>query len=119
MINERMLTALNKQVNWEMYSSYLYLSMSSYFESVGLKGFANWMRVQAKEEMFHAEKFYDYIISRGGRQVMLQIDAPPSEWQSALKVFEDVYSHEQKVTGLIHDLVDLSSRHKCPIQKIK
>lgn len=112
MINEKMLAALNKQINWEMYSSYFYLSMSSYFESVGLKGCANWMRVQAQEELFHAVKFYDYIISRGGRVTLLTIDAPPAQWPSALKVFEDVYAHEQKVTGLINALVDLALAEK-------
>lgn len=108
----KVLDALNRQVKWELYSAYFYLSMSSYFESTGLKGFANWMRVQAEEELFHAMKFYDYIISRGGRVKLLQIDEPPSEWASPLDVFENVFAHEQKVTGLINALLDLAIEKK-------
>jgi ferritin len=108
MIDERMQEALNKQLNAELYSSYLYLSMSAYFQSVNLGGFANWMRVQAQEELAHAMKFYDYVNERGGRVVLQAVEAPPSEWDSALAVFEDTYRHEQKVTGMINKLVDLA-----------
>jgi len=108
MIKEKIQDALNKQLNAELYSSYLYLSMSAHFESVSLKGFANWMRVQAQEELTHAMKFYDYIHERGGRVTLTSIDAPQTQWDSPLAVFEHVYKHEQKVTGLINDLVDLA-----------
>jgi len=108
MIKEKNQDALNKQLNAELYSSYLYLSMSAHFESVSLKGFANWMRVQAQEELTHAMKFYDYIHERGGRATLTSIDAPQTQWDSPLAVFEHVYKHEQKVTGLINDLVDLA-----------
>jgi ferritin len=108
MIDEKMQEALNKQLNAELYSSYLYLSMSAYFQSVNLAGFANWMRVQAQEELAHALKFYDYVNERGGRVVLQPVDEPPSEWDSPLAVFEHVYEHEQKVTGLINKLVDLA-----------
>ena len=108
MIDEKMQEALNKQLNAELYSSYLYLSMSAYFQSVNLSGFANWMRVQAQEELAHALKFYDYVNERGGRVVLPAVDEPPSEWDSPLAVFEHVYEHEQKVTGLINKLVDLA-----------
>ena len=108
MIKGKIENELNKQLNAELYSSYLYLSMSAYFESINLKGFANWMRVQAQEELVHAMKFYDYINERGGRAVLMAIDAPPAKWQSPFVVFEHVYEHEQKVTGLIHDLVNLA-----------
>ena len=108
MIDERMQEAINKQLNAELYSSYLYLSMSAYFQSVNLGGFANWMRVQAKEELAHALKFYDYVNERGGRVVLHPIEEPPSEWDSPLATFEHVYQHEQKVTGLINKLVDLA-----------
>lgn len=108
MIDEKMREALNKQLNAELYSSYLYLSMSAYFQSVNLSGFANWMRVQAQEELAHAMKFYDYVNERGGRVVLPAVDEPPSEWDSPLAVFEHVYEHEQKVTGLINKLVDLA-----------
>lgn len=112
MINYRIEKALNEQVNAELYSSYLYLSMSSYFQSISLKGFANWMSAQAQEELSHAMKFYDYIIERGGKVSLEKIDAPPREWSSPLKVFEDTYKHEQKVTSLINSLVDLAISEK-------
>jgi ferritin len=110
MISKTLETALNKQVNRELYSAYLYLSMSSYFETVSLKGFAKWMRLQAKEERAHAMKFYDYIIARGGKVTLDAIDAPKNRWTSAGKVFEDTLAHEQKVTGMINGLVDLARK---------
>ncbi len=108
MIKEKIQDALNKQLNAELYSSYLYLSMAAYFESVSLKGFANWMRVQAREELDHAMKFYDYINERSGRVNLTSISAPSAQWDSPLAAFEQVYEHEQKVTGLINDLVNLA-----------
>ena len=98
--------ALNKHANAEFYSSYLYLSMSAYFQSLNLTGFAHWMRVQAREELAHAMKFYDHVIERGGRVALQPVEAPPSQWESPLAAFEDAYRHEQKVTGLINQLVD-------------
>jgi len=112
MISETMQKALNGQLNAEMYSAYLYLSMSAYFESKGLKGFANWMRIQYREEMTHAEKFYDYINEREGRVVLAQIEAPPTDWPSPLAVFQDTVAHEQKVTALINELVNLAVEEK-------
>ena len=106
MLSEKMEAALNDQLVAETYSAYLYVSMSAYFESIGLRGMAKWMSVQAREEMFHSIKFYTYIIERGGRVKLKQIDKPPIEWQSARDVFEDAYKHEQKVTSLINSLVD-------------
>ena len=108
MINEKMEQALNEQLNAEYYSSYLYLSMAAYFESIDLPGFANWMTVQVEEEMFHARKFYNYIIERGGRVILRTIEAPLTEWKSPLDAFEATLAHEQKVTGLINDLVYLA-----------
>jgi ferritin len=104
--------ALNKQVNAEMYSSYLYLSMSASFESISLKGFAQWMKVQAQEEMAHAMKFYSFIFERGGKPELLAIDKPPSEWKTPLQAFEAVYKHEQKVTSMINALVDMALEKK-------
>ena len=112
MIGEMMQDALNKQVNAEMYSSYLYLSMSTYFESENLPGFANWMTVQAQEELIHAMKIYTFINERGGRVELTEIEAPPKEWKSLLDVFEQSYKHEQKVTGMINDLVNLAITEK-------
>ena len=112
MIKEKIQDALNKQINAELYSSYLYLSMSAYFESINLKGCANWMRVQTQEELVHAMKFYDYLIERGGKVVLSSIESPPTEWPSPLAIFEQAYQHEQKVTGLINELVDLAIAEK-------
>jgi ferritin len=100
--------AINKQINAEIYSSYLYLSMCAYFESIGLAGSASWMRQQAQEEMFHGMKMFDYVNERGGRVVLQAIEQPQTEWTSAFDVFENVLSHERKVTGLINDLVNLA-----------
>jgi ferritin len=108
MLNEKMEKALNDQLNAEMYSSYLYLSMASYFQSINLNGFATWMRVQTQEEMLHAMKFYDFINERGGRVTLGQIAGPPTEWESPLGAFESALEHEQKVTGLINSLMDLA-----------
>jgi ferritin len=108
MLKKKIEAAFNEQMNAEMYSAYLYLSMAAYFESTGMPGFANWMRVQAQEEMVHAMKFFDHIIERGGRVTLKAIEGPETEWDSPVKVFEHVYQHEQKVTGLINNLVDLA-----------
>ena len=108
MLNQRMEDALNEQHNAELYSGYLYLAMSAWFQSINLSGFAAWMRVQAQEELVHAMKFYDYINERGGRVTLKTIDGPPSEWDSPLAAFEGAYAHEQKVTGMINGLVDLA-----------
>lgn len=112
MLSKKMEAALNSQCNAETYSAYLYLSMAAYFQSVSLGGFANWMRVQAQEELTHAMKFYDFINERGGRVTLTAIDAPPTKWKSTLDVFEATLSHEQKVTGLINDLVNLALKDK-------
>jgi len=112
MLSERMLEALNKQVNAELYSAYLYLSMAAYFESINLKGFSNWMRVQAQEEVSHAMKFFDYINERGGRVKMMAIEQPPTEWNSPLDAFEATYEHETNVTRMINDLVNMAMEEK-------
>jgi ferritin len=112
MIGKKVETALNKQINAELYSAYLYLSMNSYFVSINLMGFANWMRIQALEEMTHADKFYHYVNERGGRVALMPLEGPPGEWSSPLALFEDVYKHEQKVTAMINSLVDLAIEEK-------
>jgi ferritin len=108
MLKPEMEKALNGQIVAEFYSAYLYLSMAAYFEREGLPGFAQWMRVQFKEEQAHAFKMFDYVIDRGGRVELGGIEAPQSQWDSPLRVFEDTLAHEQKVTGLINGLVDLA-----------
>jgi ferritin len=112
MLNEKVQDALCEQLNAELYSSYLYLAMSANFSEMDLEGFANWMRVQAQEELMHAMKFYDYINERGGRVTLKEIITPQKEWKSPKGAFEHTYSHEQKVTGLINDLVDMAISEK-------
>ena len=107
-MKDRIQEELNKRTNWEFYSAYLYLSMAAHFESLNLKGFANWMRVQTQEELVHAMKVYDYIIERGGMVNLSAVKEPPSEWTSPLQALENAYQHEQMVTGQINDLTDLA-----------
>ncbi|MGB9668875.1 MAG: ferritin [Anaerolineales bacterium] len=106
MISKSMQDAINEQIKNELYSAYLYLSMSAHFESLNLEGFAKWLRVQAKEELGHAMKFYDYVFERGGQVSLKAIDQPPSEWKTYLEVFEQVLEHEQKVTAMINKLYE-------------
>ena len=112
MISSKVQDALNDQIAAEFYSAHLYLSMSAYLESVDLPGCANWMRVQYQEEISHAERIFDHVIERDGRAAVKPFDAVPGEWKSVLEVFERAFQHEQKVTGLINDLVDLSLSEK-------
>jgi len=108
MLSEKMQAAMNKQINAELHSAYIYLAMAAYFEHENLPGFAHWMRQQANEELGHALKFFDFIVERRGRVVLEPVGAVPSEWASPLPVFENALAHEQKVTGLIHGLVNLA-----------
>lgn len=107
-MNKKVEALMNKQIVNEQYSAYLYLSMSAYFESINLKGLANWVRVQAKEEEVHALKFFDHIIDRGGRVLLGAIEAPPTEWKSPLAAFTAAYDHEVKVTGMINKIVKIA-----------
>ncbi len=108
MLDKKMEEQLNKQVTAEFYSGYLYLSMAAYFEDKNLAGFANWMEIQAKEELDHGMKIYGYINRKGGKAIMEAIDKPDIDWESNVALFEQVLSHEETVTGMINDLVDLS-----------
>ncbi|HHY01033.1 MAG TPA: ferritin [Methanothermobacter sp.] len=108
MLDEKMRESLNFQLNRELYSGYLYLAMAAYFEDQDLPGFGNWMRIQGQEELSHAMKFYDYLVQKGSRVQLAEIETPQKEWDSPLAVFEQVYEHEKMVTGLINDLVDLA-----------
>lgn len=112
MISKRLEEAINKQINAELYSSYLYGSMAAYLDHTSLPGFSNWMRVQVKEELTHALKFYAFLNDRGGRVLLQAIDGPPRDWDSPLAVFEQVYQHEKKVTRLINELMDLATEEK-------
>jgi len=111
-ISPKVEKALNAQLNAEMYSSNLYLSMAAWFDAQTLRGFAKWMRVQATEEMGHAMRFYHYLVERGNRAKIQAVTAPPTDWSSPVAAFETVVKHEQKVTGMIHDLVNLASAER-------
>ncbi|MBU0480026.1 MAG: ferritin [Proteobacteria bacterium] len=112
MISKKMEKALNGQINAELYSSYMYYSMSAWFANKGLPGFANWMKQQVQEEMFHGSKLFDFVNERGGRVILEAIDKPPTDWKSVQEVFAETLKHEQKVTGLINKLVDLAHEER-------
>jgi ferritin len=112
MINQPVLDRMNEQIMQELYSAYLYLSMSAYFEAENLPGFATWMRVQATEEQGHAMKFYDYILDRGGKVVLMAIPQPPTVFKSPLDIFTQSYEHEQKVTALINNINNVAAAEK-------
>ncbi len=108
MISEKMLAALNNQLNAELFSSYLYLSMAAYLETTPFEGMAHWMKEQSKEEYGHGMKFYNYIVEVGKRVKLEALETPKFEWESPLDVFEAALEHELKITKMINDLVKLS-----------
>lgn len=110
MLEKEMEKALNEQLKWELYSAYLYLSMSAYFEDLGLEGFAHWMKAQTAEELMHAMKFYKFIFERDGRVILQEIPQPPAQWDSPEAVFEFAYKHEQEVTSRINKLMSLAKK---------
>ena len=112
MLSKSMQDAINEQIKNELYSAYLYLSMSAYCETNSLPGFARWMRAQSQEEVEHAMKFFAFVNERGGRVVLQAIDQPPLEFESPRAVFEQTLEHERKVTGLIHSLYELALEEK-------
>ena len=112
MASQKILNALNQQLNKEMFSSYLYLSMSAYFESHNLPGMSSWMKLQSMEEYEHAMKFYDFIVRIGGEVKLMQIDAPQTEWDSPLQIFEDSLNHEKFISKSIHEIMDLATEEK-------
>ncbi|MDD2425928.1 MAG: ferritin [Bacteroidales bacterium] len=110
--NKNVEEILNKQINAEFWSAYLYLSMSAYFESKNLPGFANWMKVQYQEEMSHAIKIFDYIHSRGGAVKLQPIAKVETEWKSPVDAFKDTYKHECEVTDMIHKCYEVALKEK-------
>lgn len=110
MLSKTMQDAMNAQIKEEFYSAYIYLSMSAYYESLNLPGFAHWMRLQYEEEVSHALKFLDHINDRGGRVTLAAIEAPPVEFESPLAAFKAAYDHERYITGKIHDLYELATK---------
>jgi ferritin len=107
-MNQVVIDAINRQIQKEMYSSNLYLSMSAYYASKNLSGFAKWMELQAAEEMTHAMKFFHFLLQRGGKPEISAISAPQIDWNSPLNAFEDAYHHETLVTGWIYELVAIA-----------
>lgn len=112
MLSKKMIDALNEQINKEMYSAYLYLAMSSYAEFKGLKGFSNWYRVQYQEEMEHAMRIYNYVQEQGAQVKLKAIEQPSSDFGTPLQILEKTLEHEQFVTKLINNLVDLAIEEK-------
>ena len=108
MLNKKIEKALNEQINAEMWSAYLYLSMAAYCHSIGQPGMASWFEVQFQEEQDHAKILFNYINQRNGRVELKKIDEVPTEWDGILDVFESTLKHEQKVTSLINDLYALT-----------
>lgn len=109
MLKKKIEEALNAQINIEMWSAYLYLSMAAYCHSEGQPGMGKWFEVQFKEEQDHAKILFNYVISRNGKVDLKPIDAVPTEWKSILDLFKDVLSHEQVVTDRINKLFALTS----------
>jgi ferritin len=112
MLNPEIEDAFNKQINAELSSAYLYLSMAAHFEAHSLVGMAHWMRIQAQEEVGHALRFFDFIHDRDGRVTLTEIERPQTKWDSPLEVFQDAYAHEQKITGMINGLSNLAANSK-------
>lgn len=108
MIKKEVLDALNEQINAESYSAFMYLSMAAYFENMGLPGFANWMKVQYQEEAAHALKFFNYVTDRGGRVVLKAIDQVPVDFDGIVDVYEKTLAHENHVTDLINNLMNVA-----------
>ncbi len=107
-MDQKMVDAINKQINAELWSAYIYYAMAAWLAANDLPGMATWMKVQVQEELFHADKFFNFVVERGGRVVLSPIDDPGRDWESATAVFEHAYKHEQWVTGNINALMDLA-----------
>jgi len=112
MLSAKMNKALNQQIRLELFSGYSYLAMAAYFDHEELFGFAKWFRVQAKEELGHAMKFFDYVSDAGGKVELLAVDAPRLEFKSAEEVFKQGLEHEQRVTAEINKLMDAAHAEK-------
>jgi ferritin len=112
MLSQAMQDAINEQIKNELYSAYLYLSMSAHCEANGMPGCARWMRAQSQEEVEHAMRFFDFVNERGGRVTLYAIDQPPTEFDSLLAIFKETLEHERKVTAMIHGLYQLALEEK-------
>lgn len=112
MVSKKLEKAINEQINAELWSAYLYLSMSLDCANKGLAGFANWFKIQFKEEQDHAHKFMNYLIAKGNKVELKPIKEVQTSWKSVLAAFEDTLAHEKVVTGLINDLVAIAREEK-------
>ena len=112
MISDKIIDALNHQLNSELFSSYKYLAMAAYLENENLSGFSHWMKVQSQEEYGHAMKFYGYILQVSAKVKLQRIEAAKGSWKSVKDVFEETLKHEQEVTKSIYDIVDLTAAEK-------
>ncbi len=110
MVSKELETAINKQINAEFWSAYLYLSMSTWCAHEGLPGFANWFKVQFQEEQDHALKFMNYLIAKGNKVELMPIEKVDTSWDSVLKAFQDTLEHERVVTSLINNLVSIARK---------
>jgi len=111
-LKPKVLEAINKQINRELFSAYLYMSMAADLTIKGLPGFTNWMRIQAQEEMMHADKFYNYVLERNSRVILQPIEAPQHEWKSLLDIFEASLEHEKTVTKMLENILELARNEK-------
>ena len=109
-MNAAVQDAFNEQIKKELFSGYLYLFMSAHFDHTNFPGFAHWMRLQAREELAHAMRLFDYVLRRGGRVELHGIEAPTTDLGGPLSLFESVLEHERAVTGTIHRLFELSGK---------
>jgi ferritin len=105
-MENKLAQGINSQMNFEIYSSYIYFAMSSYLKGIGLNGAANWMQVQAQEELVHVGDFYGFLHDRGEAPELSAVNKPPVKWASPLAAFENAFKHEQVVSARINDLVD-------------
>ena len=111
-MNKTIEAALNQQINAELHSAYTYLAMSAHFAEKDFDGFSTWMRLQAQEEVAHAMKLYGYVLERGGHVELEAVAAPAKKLGTPLKIFQTALAHEQKITGMIHDLYELARKNK-------
>ncbi len=112
MISKTVLDEMNNQIKYEFFSAYLYLSMAAHCESMNLPGFGKWMRVQAREELGHGMKFFEYIHDAGEQVVLQEIEQPPAKFESPFKIFEHTLEHEKKVTARIEHIYALALQEK-------
>jgi len=112
MLTQKLVDAINDQIQYEYYSAFIYKAMQAYFEGEDLTGMANWMNIQFQEEMSHAEKMFNFVCETGGKVELKQLDAPCNEYSSVLEVFEETLKHEQEVTSRINKLMDLAQEEK-------